>query len=266
MTKEVNNEFLYNPAEQVPMLYDRKVTCPVCETVFNAKSIKKNSYRVLEKDSDFFIRYSRINPYFYDVWVCDECGYASIKSDFEKLNDHDADTIREKITPKWHKKNYPDVYDIDLAIQRYKLSLLNYYTINANDSKKAMNCLKLAWMYRFKKDTKNEFQFLSQALENLNTAYYNELTPIYGMNKFTIMYLIGELKRRIGKGDDSLIWFSQVITSTVASQKIKDLARTQKDLVKNELDKKETNTDNITESKSSKKEHGFFSNFINKQL
>lgn len=134
---------------------------------------------------------------------------------------------------------------------------MNYYTIGARESKKAMNYLKLAWMYRLKEDDKNELQFLNQALENLSTAYYNEPSPIYGMNKFTTMYLIGELKRRLGKSEDSLIWFSQVITATMSPQKIKDLARTQKDLIKSEPSEKEPELEN----KSNKKDGGFFSKF-----
>lgn len=244
--------------KQKLLLYNKKVVCPVCDNNFNARAIKKSSYRILKKDSDFFIRYSIINPYFYDVWVCDECGYAAMKNDFEHLNDYDADIIREKISPKWKSKNYPDVYDIDLAITRYKLSLLNYYTINAKSSKKGMNSLKIAWMYRIKEDKEKEIKFLNQALKNFQDAYYDEPSPIYGMDKFTTMYLIGELLRRTGKGEDSLIWFSQVITSTMASQKIKNLARDQKDLIKDTTKTENTKTENNSEDN---KKHGLFFKF-----
>ncbi|WP_446898340.1 DUF2225 domain-containing protein [Clostridium sp. LBM24168] len=254
MSKKTDDSILYNPEEQISMLYDKKVTCPVCGTEFKARSIKKGSYRILKKDPDLFIRYSKISPYFYDVWVCDECGYAAIKNDFEKLNDYDAETIREKISPKWKHKNYPEVYDINLAIQRYKLSLLNYYVINSKESKKAINCLKLAWMYRLKNDCENEQQFLKKALDNFSTAYYNEPSPICGMDKFTTMYLIGELKRRLGNSEESLMWFSQVITSPVSSQKIKDLARDQRDTIKVKDISKDEEVDD-------KKGHGFFSKF-----
>ncbi|MCH3965251.1 MAG: DUF2225 domain-containing protein [Clostridium sp.] len=257
MSKETDNSILYDPQEQIFMLYDKKVSCPVCGTSFKARSIKKGSYRILKKDSDFFIRYSRINPYFYDVWVCDECGYAAIKNDFEKLSDYDAQMIKGKISPKWKHKNYPEVYDINLAIQRYKLSLLNYYTINSKASKKAINCLKLAWMYRLKDDHGSELQFLKQALNNFSTAYYNEPSPICGMDKYTTMYLIGELKRRLGDGEESLIWFSQVMTSPTSSQKIKDLAREQRDLIK-------SNTENTIEQEQTtdnKQSHKFFHKF-----
>ncbi|MFL0197678.1 DUF2225 domain-containing protein [Clostridium sp. WILCCON 0269] len=227
---------LYEKDKQKLLLYNKKITCPVCDTKFNARAIKKSSYRILKKDSDFFIRYSIINPYFYDVWVCDTCGYAAIKTDFEHLDDFDANTVRNEISPKWHSKCYPEVYDINLAIQRYKLSLLNYHVINAKSSKKAINLLKIAWMYRLKEDKKSELEYLKHALENFNDAYSSEHFPICGMNRFTTMYLIGELYRRTGKEDDALLWFGQVITSPLAPQKIKNIARDQKDLIKSKIE------------------------------
>lgn len=247
----------YDRDKQKLLLYNKKITCPVCNIVFNAKSIKKSSYRILKKDSDFFIRYSIINPYFYDVWVCNNCGYASIRSDFKNLNDFDADVIRTKISPKWHSKIYPEVYDLDLAIQRYKLSLLNYDIINARSSKKATNLLKLAWMFRLKGNEKDELEYLNHALENFRNAYYNENLPIAGMDIFTTMYLIGELCRRTHKEDESLVWLGQVLTSPTAPQKIKNMARNQKDLIKNaELPNKE-----IKNSSNSIKKHSIFSKF-----
>ena len=53
--------------------------------VFKATAVKSSAYRMIKKDSDFFIRYSLINPYFYDVWVCNSCGYSAMKTDFHTL-------------------------------------------------------------------------------------------------------------------------------------------------------------------------------------
>ena len=123
-------------------LYDKQITCPVCENIFKARAVKTSSYRVIKHDSDFFIRYTLINPYFYDVWICNSCGYSAMKNDFSKIRNYQVESIKEKITSKWNGRNYPDIYDINIAIERYKLSLLNYFVMEAKSSKKAMNCLK----------------------------------------------------------------------------------------------------------------------------
>ncbi|WP_243154776.1 DUF2225 domain-containing protein [Clostridium thermarum] len=214
------------------LLYDKEVTCPVCNTKFKARAVKISAPRMVTKDSDFFIRYANINPYYYDVWLCNSCGYAAMKRDFEHIKEYNFQRIRENITSRWRGKNYPEFYDVDIAIERYKLSLLNYIAINAKDSSKAMNCLKIAWMYRLKEDSENEKAFLTQALEGLESAYFGEDFPIYGMDKFSTMYLIGELSRRIGNNKKAMLWFSKVITTPAVNQKLKELARDQKDLIK----------------------------------
>lgn len=45
------------------------------------------------------------------------------------------------------------------------------------------------------------------------------------------MYLIGELNRRIGENTIALRWFSEVITSIGAPQKVKEMARDSKDKI-----------------------------------
>ncbi|NFA60658.1 DUF2225 domain-containing protein [Clostridium sporogenes] len=251
------------------LLYDKEVTCPVCGNTFKAKSIKTSSYRVIKKDSDLFIRYSIINPYFYDVWVCNECGYAAMKRDFNKIKSFQINSVKEGITPDWVPREYPEIYNIDIAIERFKLSLLNYVVIESASSKKAFNCLKLAWMYRLKNSYDKENLFLNQALESLKEAYSSEDFPIYGMDNYTTMYLIAELMRKTGSTEEALRWFSNVITCPGISSRLKNLARDQKDLIKEEMNEIDPNAINdasmeIDEIDNTKSKGGFLSKFINK--
>ena len=240
--------------KEMELLYDRKIKCPVCEDTFLARSVKVSAPRMLKKDSDLFIRYSNINPYFYDVWICNICGYAAMKKDFPNIKNYQIESIREKISPRWRGRIYPQVYDVDIAIERYKLSLLNYVAMNSKHSNKAMNCLKIAWMYRLKGDEKNETEFLKQALEGLEYAYLEEGFPIYGMDRYTTMYLIGELSRRVGDFSKAMQWFSKVITTPSVSPKLKDLARDQKDLIRESKKEEEASEDNDKYNKKT----GFF--------
>jgi uncharacterized protein (DUF2225 family) len=218
-------------------LYDKKVICPVCRNEFTVRTVKTDGYRMKGNTTDFYVEYSLINPYFYDVWLCNGCGYASMKSDFNKLRSFERESVLKSITPRWHGRKYPDVYDINIAIERYKLSLLNFSIIGSKSSKKAMNCLKIAWLYRELGDNKNETTFREQALIGFKDAYFHEDFPIYGMNRFKVLYLIGELNRHLGKYDEALRYFSDVITSPSVDGKLKDLARDQKDLIRETLNK-----------------------------
>ena len=49
------------------------------------------------------------------------------------------------------------------------------------------------------------------------------------------MFLIGELNRRIGENTIALRWFSEVIVSIGANQKIKEMSRNGKDKIKGEI-------------------------------
>lgn len=242
------------------LLYDLTVSCPVCENVFQARQVKSSAYRMQKKDSDFFIRYSLINPYFYEVYLCNVCGYAALKADFEKIREYQIEAVRKKITPRWQGRRYPEIYDADIAIERFKLSLLNSVVMEAKSSRKALNCLRLAWIHRLKEDTNNEQLFLKQAFDGFNDAYMNEDFPICGMDKFTLMYLLGELLRRLGNFDEANLWFSKVITTPGAPQKIKDMARDQRDLIKEEESEIMESPEDTSQEEN--KKTGFFSKFF----
>lgn len=241
------------------LLYDAEVTCPVCGNKFKAKAVKTNAGRVIKRDSDLCMHYDKINPFFYDVWLCNICGYAAMKADFFKIREREIEAVQNNISMKWHGKNYPEVYDVNIAIERYKLALYNSVIMEAKASRKAMICLKIAWMYRFNEDKEKELVFLNQALEGLNYAYTTEEFPLYGMDKFTSMYLLGELNRRVSKNDEALSWFSKIITSQGVPQKIKDMAVDQKDIIKEEEAALNANND---ENETPDKKEGLFSRFF----
>lgn len=223
---------MYN--DVINNLFDKNVTCPVCNSTFKTKAVKSKSPRITSKDSDFFIRYSeKVNPYFYDVWICNSCGYAAMKSDFDKIKNYRKELVFSNITPKWQARVYPDILDEKLAIERYKIALLNAMLTDAHDSMKAMLSLKIAWMFRLLEDTSQENVFMRQALEGFTDAYTKEVFPIYGLERDSLTYLLGELNRRLKNYDDALLWYSKTIVNTNASSRVKELARVGKNLIKN---------------------------------
>ncbi len=163
--------------------------------------------------------------------VCPTCGYAALKSDFQKIQSYKREVILVKIGNQWQGKEYPQVYNEEIAIERYKLALLNAVLGEFKDSTKAMLCLKIAWMYRLLENKEDEKAFLERALQGFVIAYENERTPIYGLNIYSLQYIIGELYRRIGDYTNAKLWLGRVIVSKT-DQKIKDKARDMRDLAK----------------------------------
>ncbi|SFU46154.1 hypothetical protein SAMN04487886_103320 [Clostridium sp. DSM 8431] len=144
-----------------------------------------------------------------------------------------------KISNEWHGREYPLIYTEEIAIERYKLALLTAVVADFKDSRKAILCLRLAWMYRLLKKENEEQFYLGKALEGFINAYESEDTPIYGLDTYSLMYLIGELYRRTGKISESVKWFSNVITSRGANYKVKDKARDMRELAMQTMKNKE---------------------------
>lgn len=213
-------------------IYEKEICCPVCKANIKVSVVKVNSPRVASKDSDLFIRYNGINPYFYDVWICESCGYSALKNDFPKIKSYQKDLILKNITPKWRPRQYPALYDEHVAIERYKLALITALSMEALNSTVGIILLKTAWMYRLLEDNDHEQAFLLDARQVLEKAYMKEDFPIYGMQRDSLSYLLADLYRLTDEDELALKWYSSVITSPNSSARIKDLARTGKDLIK----------------------------------
>jgi uncharacterized protein (DUF2225 family) len=178
--------------------------------------------------------YKNPNPMFYDMWLCKLCGYAAMASKFNNITSKQILKIRENITSKWvFDKQYPDVYDVDTAIEVHLFGLLNSVIKEATESERALISLKIAWLNRIKKDNEKEKLFLKQAQVGFIKAFQEENCPIAGMDEPTLEYLVGEISRRIEDYQSALYWFGKVLVSRSAKEKLKDMAREQKNLIPN---------------------------------
>jgi uncharacterized protein len=213
-------------------LYNKELVCPVCNRKIKLKFVKSAAIKIEKKDSDFMIYYRGINPLFYEVLFCNGCGYANLGDNFSKISERSIENIHKNISSVWKQTNFPEEYNIDVAIQLHKLALLNAVVKEDKSSVKALICLKLSWLYRLSEDNENEKRFQEQTLQGFLDAYSNESFPIAGLDQFSLLYLIGELYKRLDDEDKALKYFSDVIISR-ASEKIKDMARNQKDLIRN---------------------------------
>lgn len=214
-------------------IFERKVECPVCYKQIGVPCVKTSSIRVLEKDSDFMVHYADPNPSYYDAWVCTYCGYTALSSRFTVLTEKQKKLIRDNITAMWNPdKTYPLLHTVDLAIEKHQLALLNAVVKQGKDSEKAIICLKTAWLYRLKKELIDERKFLDQARQGFIKAVEKESPPIAGLDEPSLEYLIGELYRRLGDSSNALLWFSRVIMNRLTKPRVKELARNQKDLIR----------------------------------
>lgn len=218
------------------LLYNKNILCPVCNRQIEVTKVKTRACKVKSRDTDMCVNYEGINVLFYDVWVCENCGYAALQDKFEGLFTRDIAAIKDKISSHWAKRSFAGERDAEHAIEAFKLALLTLKVRNAKNSEIAKVCLRIAWLYRCQNDPK-EIEFLNFALNAYNDAYQKERFPLDKLDEITCMYIIAELFRRVGKLDDSILWFSRIVSSAEARKnpKLIDMARDQYQLAKDQL-------------------------------
>ena len=230
------------------LIYDKALTCPVCDNKFTSKVMKTGKCRLLSMDLDLRMRYEGIDSVKYDVQVCPECGYAAIASYFPTILSSQAKLIKENISSqvKMHISN-GETYSYEEAIERYQLALACAIVKHAKDSEKAYICLRFAWLLRgYAEDLKEkgelspekEAELKSQEQECIQNAYdgfvnarQRENLPICGMDSITLDYLIAALAYETNRDDVAAKMLAGILVSNTASSRIKDKARDLKNLI-----------------------------------
>ena len=176
--------------------------------------------------------YKDPNPLYYFALFCKKCGYAAIANSAKTLGAKQKKQITDKISSAWKfEKQYPAYYTPQTAIEIHKLALYNAVVAGEKESVKSIISLHIGWLYRILEDSENEMLFLRTAYEGFERTYTNEQMPVGGLDTSSMQYLIGELLRRTGDMAGALNCFKLVIVDRNAKQKVKDLARDQKDVI-----------------------------------
>lgn len=230
------------------LVFDKSYTCPVCDNEFKSKMVRTGKVRLVGADSDLRPRYQGVDSLKYDAILCPKCGYAALNRYFNFVMASQAKAIREQISATFTpQKEEGKIYSYDDAILKHKMALLNTVVKNGKSSERAYTCLKLAWLFRGKREElmKGEYnkeevkelmseekELLGNAFEGFETAFGKEDFPMCGMDQYTMLYLLAELARRIGREDDAKRYVSKVLVAKDAQKRIKDKAYDLKEKLK----------------------------------
>lgn len=198
---------------QIDPLYDKKITCPACQSNFTTKKIRSRAIRTKETDTDFCMTYQdpELDPDLYYVHVCQACGYAGTEQFSTKLSVEATDAIQKKITDKWTPADYGQKRSIGVAINAYKLALYTGTLTNEKAIVMAGVALRLAWLHRKGGEAAPEERFLRMALTYYTQAYAEADYSHSNMTDIRVLYLIGEIHRRLGNRAEAIKSFSEVI-------------------------------------------------------
>lgn len=191
-------------------LFLKSMKCPICNKEFQVTKVKSKKARIERRDSDFCAYFKGVNPYFYSILVCPDCGYAATEQKYEKTNDKQKKVILKEITLNWKKRDINGERTLEEAINTHKLALYQATLIEEEYKYRGLLALKLAWFYRYKEDWNSEKVFLEGTLENFEKAFKKE-TFNTNFSVSQCSYLIGEIYRRLNDLDNAIKWYGTAL-------------------------------------------------------
>jgi uncharacterized protein (DUF2225 family) len=216
-------------------LYDREYDCPNCGDTFQTKRALTGKIVVMRKDPDFCPYYRGVNPLFYEVKVCPYCSYAftdgfgplkqAQRARLKQLHKHDAGSV-----------NFWGERDLGMARESFRRALLIARIIEEKHLIVAGLSIRMAWMYRYSGDPREERRFLTQSLNQYELAYEKESFEEMGMDRDTLHYLLGELSGKLGRYAEAKRWFGKVIPSHKVKRALHNMAEDQWERYKAEME------------------------------
>lgn len=206
-------------------IFSKKFDCPCCNFEFSSYVPKDKRARLEKIDFDLRPVYTPVDPLFYDIVLCPMCGWAALRSLFDRIKKDQISAIHQKISPSFRYHEYPKELDADMAIERYNMALVNTLVKGGSSGEKAYTFMKLNWLYRMKENTEAQSQFSALALKNFMEALEKEHMPIMGLGHDTISYIVGVLNLSLGNKEEGFKSMSEVIISKTSSERLKEMAR-----------------------------------------
>ncbi|WP_374724426.1 DUF2225 domain-containing protein [Calidifontibacillus erzurumensis] len=216
---------------KIPPLYDKKETCPLCQTAFTTKKIRTRFIKLEHTDTDFCPTYKdeTISPLLYFVKVCPSCGYSYTDHFSPYFAEGTKETLLQSVSAKWVPQNFGEERTIPKAIQTYKLALYCASLKKERAIVIANLLLRLTWLYRKINNGEEEKRFMMLALDYLNAAYSDANYGNSNLTEIHVLYLIGEYHKRLGHYEEAISTFAKVVDmkNRVLDTKIINFAREQ---------------------------------------
>jgi uncharacterized protein len=193
--------------------YDRNIQCLVCNKNYTTKKIRSRFVRAVKHDTDFCSYYQpeENNPLLYYVHVCPHCGFSASEEFTSYFPPQTLEQIKEKICSQWSGMNYCGIRSVRDAISTYKLAIYSATLKKERHIAIAGLHMRLAWLYRTIGNQEEELRFLRLACKEYMESYISEDYEDTHLSEIRLLYIIGELNRRIGNEKQAVLYFSNVI-------------------------------------------------------
>lgn len=180
------------------------LTCPACGTEFSSTSWM--STNIFGKKTDFQPITAGFSPLSLYIHTCTECGFTGNDGEFEEGHDVASDLaqkIRTELGPLV-RDGRPD------AATRYEFAARIAEWRGDDEETIANAYLFAAWCSVDEGETESESRYRLSAIEHFKKAL--DVEGLLAIDRVPeVVYLIGELYRRVGEVKLAREWFNRVI-------------------------------------------------------
>jgi uncharacterized protein (DUF2225 family) len=197
-----------------PVFFIQQKVCPVCETKFNITRVRSSACFVVHRETDYHVKYRDTDPLLYSIWVCPQCQYANTDKDFgEEIGFHELQKLKKALPLL--KTSEPDLSCERTPQTALRATILAIRTSQVRHSPaiiKAGFYMRSAWFCRDLGKTEDELGFLEEAKNLYQYSFEKEWgRHAAKISDSRIMYMIGELNRRLGNYKEAINWFSRTV-------------------------------------------------------
>lgn len=196
--------------------FEQQKQCPICHNKFTVTRVRSSACFVMQRDTDFHIKYRDIDPLLYSIWVCPGCQYTNNDKDFiQDFKTHELERLKKGLPLlKTEEPDFSGDRTPPLAMRAVELAIRTAMVRQAPAIVLAGFYLRGAWLLRDLGKTEEEIKFIEQARKLYQHSFEKEWGRFAAkMSDSRIMYLIGELNRRLGDNEEAIKWFSRALTN-----------------------------------------------------
>lgn len=230
-----------------PIYYEQQKKCPVCENKFTVTRVRSSAVFVLERESDFHVKYRDVNPTHYNIWVCPQCQFSASDTTFEtEIPRKEKESLAQGLNIlKSQEPSFAGERKTEIALRSYELAIRTCQIRHQSLGIQASLFLRAAWICRELGYKELELNYLDKAREFYKNSFESERQQ--KMSEPSLLYLIGELHRRVGMYNEAIKWFSRAVThrNIKTEHEIERMARDQWETAKQQFKnaKKDDNED-----------------------
>ena len=194
--------------------FEQQKVCPVCQTKFTVTRVRSSACFVISRDTDFRVKYRDIDPLLYSIWVCPGCQYTNTDKDFnQEFGPHELERLKKGLGMlKSDEPDFSGQRNMQTGLRTMELALRTAMVRQVPSIVLAGYYLRAAWVCRELGKTEEELKNIEQARNNYQKSFEKEWGRYAAkMSDSRIMYLIGELNRRLGECEEAIKWFSRAV-------------------------------------------------------